>query len=140
MPSKLMRRKIAWARDYAQHADAHIKILTTAQRIAFSIDTGEDRKLLGLARLVVEADKRFQMIAIKDMRSSANKRRSHEAHKRLERAYAAYAQHTGREPNQYGSYWGLHAAIWTEIEILIERLRATSTPLLPNNHDRGEAA
>lgn len=139
MPSKLMKRKIAWARDYARHADAHIKILTVAQRAAFSVDTGEDRKQLALARAVVEADKRFQMIAIKDMRSSVNKRRSHEAHKRLERAYVAYAQHTGREPNKVtGSFWGLHDAIDTEIDALIERLRATATELRPN-HDRGDA-
>ena len=140
MTSKLMKRKIAWARNYAQEADAKLKILVTAQRAAFSVDTGEDRKQLALARSVVEADKRFQMIAIKDMRSSGNKRQSHEAHKRLDRAYAEYARHTGREPNSVtGSYWGWHSAIDIEIELLIERLRATATELRPN-HDRGEAA
>lgn len=139
MTSKLMKRKVAWARNYAQEADDKLKILTTAQRAAFSVDTGEDRKQLALARSVIEADKRFQFIAIKDMRSSVNKRRSHEAHKRLERAYAAYAQHTGREPNKVtGSFWGLHDAIDTEIEALIKRLRATYTELRPNNHPTEE--
>lgn len=127
MPSKLMKRKIAWARGYAAEADAKIKILQATQRVAFRGDTGEDRRQLALARSVIEADRRFQVIAIKDGRNPGNKRQSHEAYKRLERAFTSYAQHTGRKPDAYGSYWRYHGAINDEIDALVERLRASST-------------
>jgi hypothetical protein len=127
MPSKLMKRKIAWARQYGAEVDAKIKVIQVAQRASFGVESGEDKRLLALSRGMLEADKRFQIVAIKDGRNPGNQRQSHEAHKRLERARAAYARYTGREPNEYGSYWGYRDAIDEEIDALVERLRTTST-------------
>lgn len=124
MPSKLMKRKIAWARGYAAEADVKLKVLKAAQRASFGGD-GEDRRQLALAVSIIEADRRFQMIGVKDMRNPGNKRQEHEAYKRLERAFAAYARHTGREPDQYGSFWRWHEAITGEVDALVERLNAT---------------
>ena len=126
MPSKLMKRKIAWARDYAAAADAQLKVLNAAQRAAFRGDAGEDRRQLALARSVIEADRKFQVVSIKDMRSPGNQRQSSDAHKRLDRAYAEYARHTGREPDEYGGFWRWRDSIDKEIEALVERLRPTT--------------
>ena len=122
MPSKLMKRKVRWAREYANRADAKLKVLHAAQRAAFRGDTGEDRRQLALACGVIEADRRFQVVSIKDGRNPGNQRQSTEAYKRLDRAFATYAAHTGRKPDGYGSYWRYHEAINTEIDALVERL------------------
>ena len=127
MPSKLMKRKIAWARGYGAEVDVKIKVLQAAQRASLGVDSAEDKRLLALSRGMLEADKRFQIVAIKDGRSPGNKRQAHEAHKRLERARAAYARHTGREADEYGGYWRWRDAIDEEIDALVERLRTTFT-------------
>lgn len=121
--SKLMQRKIAWARKYAAAADEQIAVLQAAQRAAFRGDTGEDRRQLVLARSVIEADRHFQVVAIKDGRSSGNRRQTSEALKRYDRAVAEYARHTGREASEYGGYWQWRDSIDKEIEALVERLR-----------------
>lgn len=127
MPSKLMRRKIAWARQYAAAADEQLKILSAAQRAAFRGEYDGDRRQLALARGVIETDRTFQMVAIKDGRSPGNRRQSNDALKRYDRAVAEYARHTGREPSEYGGYWQWRDSIWSEIEALIERLRPPTT-------------
>ena len=126
MPSKMMKRKIAWARAYAAKSDVQIKILRDAQRKVFRRESDEDSRQLALARSVLEADRQFQVIAVKDMRNPGNKHQADEAYKRLKRAHAGYARHRGRKPDEYGSYWGWHAANWTEIGILVMRLRTAS--------------
>jgi hypothetical protein len=126
MPSKLMKRKIAWARAYAAKSDVQIKILRDAQRKVFRRESSEDPRQLALARTVIEADRRFQVIGIKDGRNPGNKRQEQEAYKRLERAHAQYARHRGRKPDAYGDYWGWHAANWTEIGLLVMRLRTAT--------------
>ena len=126
MPSKLMKRKIAWARAYAAKSDVQIKILRDAQRKVFRRESDEDPRQLALARSVIEADRRFQIVAIKDGRSPGNKRQTNEAYKRLERAHAEYARHAGREPDEHGSYWELARRELDGDRPLVMRLRTAT--------------
>ena len=53
-----------------------IKVLRDAQRAAFGRATGEDRRQLSLAVSIIEADRRFQVVSIKDGRNPGNQRQS----------------------------------------------------------------
>ena len=92
MASKLMQRKQRWARAYAAEQDAKIKAIRGEQRKLFGADSDDAkraRRELALVRAVIEADRAFQVIAIRDMRSPANKGASSRAYKRLDRAEKA---------------------------------------------------
>jgi hypothetical protein len=87
-----MKRKVAWARAYSAEQQSKVKLIAAEQRRMFRAD-GDDAKLyrreLALVRTVLEADATFQVVAVKDGRSPANRSHATRAFQRLDRAQRA---------------------------------------------------